>query len=578
LPALELPDLLSASPMPRVDMRELERALSFAFASAGSDVALNEQLEHANLPVSTWDPACFAEDLYLPSLIDKLRGVAVLGQPFQLHAGHLLRVLSQPPADLAVTRFRQHILRELLAFAPWRAAFEELYLKLQQLRALLRDSGLAHRLDANRRRIDILEAVKAVVEHMADSFTEAHSGLSRVRAYGEAVKRSEGYTRLLKILALDEANASLDVRLRIGYEGQLRHFEIVRISEQTDNPFYASRMGRIFRKLVLLWRGYRFSDNEVLACFVDEVFAGVCSDIAPLFQLLADMEFYLAALSFQKLSEQQGLQVCLPELTQAEPFDAICPRELLGLFNPLLLSDRSRPVPCMLEHARHTDPVILTGPNSGGKTRLLQALSLTQLLGQSGFLVPAARARLVWAHGMFLSISDHPAAQQHEGRLGMELLRIRRVFESMRFGAFVVVDELCSGTNPAEGEEIFRMVLDLLRELHPQAFISTHFLQFAARLAAEPGDARSFLQVELDARNLPTYQFMPGVASASLAQQTAARLGVTRDELMALVDRQRRVQRRPSDVSARRARPPKGGVGVAPGGLATERSQRTLGG
>ncbi|HEX6240254.1 MAG TPA: hypothetical protein VFZ61_05155, partial [Polyangiales bacterium] len=188
----------------------------------------------------------------------------------------------------------------------------------------------------------------------------------------------------------------------------------------------------------------------------------------------------------------------------------------------------------------------LTGPNSGGKTRLLQALSLTQLLGQGGFFVPAARAQLVWAHGMFLSITEQAAAHQQEGRLGTELLRIRRVFESMRCGAFVAVDELCSGTNPAEGEEIFRMVLDLLRQLHPQAFISTHFLQFAARLATEHDATRSFLQVELDARNLPTYQFTDGVAQASLAQATAARLGVTREELTALVDRQRRAQLRPS--------------------------------
>lgn len=539
---LPIPDLLSPTALARVDMHELQRALSFAFASAGSDVALNEQLERANLPFSSWDPACFAADLHLPSLIEKLKTVTLQGQTFQLHAGHLLRMLSHPPADLRVAHFRQHILHELLTLPALQRAFEELYVKLQQLRALLRDSGLGFRLDANRRRIEILEAAKAVIRHMVVGFAEAKSGLSRLYAFGRCMHGREGYMRLEKILELDDGNASLEARLQIGYEGQLRHFEIVRISEQTLNPFYASRWGRVFRKLVLLWRGFRFSDSEVLNCFVDEVFAGVASDLTWLFQLLADMEFYLAALRFRQLAHAHDLEVCLPELSVPEPFGAARPRELLGLFNPLLLETRGRPVPCTMRHVDHGVPVILTGPNSGGKTRLLQALSLAQLLGQGGFLVPAARAQLVWAQGMFLSISEHSAAQQEEGRLGMELLRIRRVFESMRFGAFVVVDELCSGTNPAEGEEIFRMVLDLLRELHPQAFISTHFLQFAARLAAEPGQERSFLQVELDARSLPTYQFVPGVASASLAQQTAARLGVTREELMALVDRQRRAQ------------------------------------
>jgi DNA mismatch repair protein MutS2 len=545
--------------MARVDMRELERALGFAFASAGSEVALNEQLAQANLPFSTWDPACFSQDLYLPALIDQLRSVNLRGQPFELHTGHLLRVLSHPPADIAVTRFRQHILHELTHAQGMESAFEELYVKLQALRMLLRDSGLGFRLDANRRRIDILEAAKLVIEHMADGFVGAQSGLSRISLFATELRKSEGYTRLVKILELDDGNASLEARLRIGYEGQLRHFEIVRISEQTLNPFYASRLGRIARKLVLLYRGYRFSDNEVLNCFVDEVFAGVSRDLTWLFQLLADMEFYLAALRFRTISREQGLSVCLPELSVATPYDASCPRELVGLFNPLLLAGNGRPVPCTLAHERHTDPIVLTGPNSGGKTRLLQALSLTQLLAQSGFFAPAASAKLVWAHGMFLSISDQPAAEQREGRLGMELLRIRRVFESMRFGAFVVMDELCSGTNPAEGEEIFRMVLDLLRELHPQAFISTHFLQFAGRLAAESDARRSFLQVELDGRNLPTYQFTSGVASASLAQQTAARLGVTREELTALVDRQRRAQvalSGPASVPPARSSPP----------------------
>ncbi len=144
---------------------------------------------------------------------------------------------------------------------------------------------------------------------------------------------------------------------------------------------------------------------------------------------------------------------------------------------------------------------------------------------------------------MFLSIADHSDAHQHEGRLGTELLRIRKVFESVRIGAFVVVDELCSGTNPSEGEEIFRMVLSLLGELSPQAFISTHFLQFAASLQAEAQAAGlSFLQVELDAREQPTYQFVPGVATTSLAQRTAARLGVTREELLALVNQHRGAQ------------------------------------
>jgi DNA mismatch repair protein MutS2 len=133
-----------------------------------------------------------------------------------------------------------------------------------------------------------------------------------------------------------------------------------------------------------------------------------------------------------------------------------------------------------------------------------------------------------------VSIIEHAQADQREGRLGTELLRIRRLFESLRTGSLVVLDELCSGTNPSEGEEIFRLVVNLLGELRPTAFITTHFLAFARRLSEE-SSSLEFLQVELDAEERPTYRFVPGVATTSLAHKTAERLGVTEGALRALV-------------------------------------------
>jgi len=180
---------------------------------------------------------------------------------------------------------------------------------------------------------------------------------------------------------------------------------------------------------------------------------------------------------------------------------------------------------------------VITGPNSGGKTRLLQSLALTQLLGQVGIFVPASRARLVRAPRLFLSLVTDGDATQVEGRLGTELLRIRELFEQLEPGSVAILDELCSGTNPMEGEAIFEMVVSLLPKLRPQVFVSTHFLGLAARLETDrPVESLAFLQVELDPEERPTYQFVPGVATTSLAHKVAARLGVTPDELRALVD------------------------------------------
>ncbi|MCC6556997.1 MAG: hypothetical protein IT372_28940 [Polyangiaceae bacterium] len=182
--------------------------------------------------------------------------------------------------------------------------------------------------------------------------------------------------------------------------------------------------------------------------------------------------------------------------------------------------------------------ILVTGPNSGGKTRLLQSVALAQLLAQGGMFVPARAATLVRVPALVVSLLQETRFDQSEGRLGMELLRIRALFEELGPGAMVILDELCSGTNPSEGEEIFELVISLLAKLRPQAFITTHFLTFAGRLSREGAiSGLRFIQVELDAGHKPTYQFVAGVATTSLASHAAARLGVTRGELEALIER-----------------------------------------
>lgn len=534
-----LPDLLQRLPMPRTDLDSLRESLRFAFAAGGSDVPLHEALDDTRLPFSTWTPEYFESDLYLESFLKTHAQLELRGGSYQARVRPLLRLLQHPPDDLRTVHFRQAVLRELSQNAAFRTSFEQAYLAFVRFRDLLGDSGLGERLDVNRRRIDILEAARSAIEGLSCSFEGAQSGLSRLRDFARRVESGTGYARLTNLLAFEDDMANLDARLKLGYDGQLRHFEITRIEESKLNPFYATRWGRLLRQLRLLVRGYRFSEAEVLSRFVDEVFLGVEAELVKLFQVLGDMEFYLVALRFRDHSAARGLTVSLPELTAPDTVHE-APRVWVDLFNPLLTCHDAPAIPCTIAQARCDDMVLLTGPNSGGKTRLLQALSLGQMLAQGGVFVPASHAQLVCASAMFLSIGEHTSAHQKEGRLGSELLRIRKVFESVRPGAFVVVDELCSGTNPSEGEEIFRMVLRLLRELSPQVFISTHFLEFAASLSR---DGRStgldFLQVELDAHEAPTYRFVPGVATTSLAHQTAARLGVTTQELMALIHRHR---------------------------------------
>ncbi|WP_437585689.1 MutS-related protein [Sorangium sp. So ce1000] len=542
------PDLLSHRPALRIDARAVKESLAFAFAGGAPAGAFDRHVESASLPPSTWDPSRFAQHVFLRELIVGCLQFTSDGRTYIPSPALLGRALSQPPSDRDTVELRRAIFRELVGSEAQRRDLERAYAALRRWVDQLETIPISRR-EGSRRRLDILAAAKGAFDALADGFAGARSGLSRLSAFGAAVRETEAYRRLADLLAYDEEIATLDVRIRVGSDGYVRDLRALSIRENSENRFYQSPLGRLVTKLVMLWRGYRFSDDELLTRYVNSVFDGIEDDLVALVQLLGDLEFYLAGLALRERARAAGLAVCLPELVPpGSPGGArgeAPGRELKGLFNPLLLASSASTVACDIATDHHDATVIVTGPNSGGKTRLLEALSLAQMMGQAGFFVPAAEARLSMCHGLFVSLIEQAQADQSEGRLGMELLRIRSLFEAMQVGDMVVLDELCSGTNPSEGEEIFQLVISLLSELRPQAFITTHFLELAARLERErPVDRLVFLQVELDAQQWPTYQFVDGVARTSLAHRTAARLGVTREELVALVERSKRAHRR----------------------------------
>lgn len=528
-----VPDLLHPAPQVRVDLEALQQAMAFAFASGVSGGLFADALERASVAPSIWEPASFIKDLFLEDFVARCFRVRIGGHDAILSKNHLVRILASPPADPAVVDFRRAITAELAASPELVRNLEQLYLTLCRLRTALEGVTVGKKWDVNRRQLDALVLVKDVIDRMADGFSGASSGLARLGVFGSRVRTSEPYESLAHLLQYDESLATLHLKVRAGADGRIRGFDIVSVQENSENPFVTSAPRRWLAQIELLFRGFRFGDGEVMARLIDAVYEGLAPDLACFVQLFGDLEFYLGALGFRDIARAAGLQVSLPELVQPDE-----PRALLGLFNPLLVAHGVAAVPCDVQTDRHDTTLMITGPNSGGKTRLLQSIGLAQVLAQAGVFIPARWGRLALAPGLVVSLIQETRADQAEGRLGMELIRIRELFERLPPGAMVILDELCSGTNPSEGEEIFELVISVLTKLRPQAFVTTHFLAFAARLERERriGDLR-FLQVELDPAQQPTYQFVPGVAQTSLAGRAAARLGVTGEQLLALVER-----------------------------------------
>jgi DNA mismatch repair protein MutS2 len=538
-PPLAFVDLLELEPRLRLSTSGLRHGLTFAFSAGGAQAELARALAEAKAPASLWSSECFADDLFLGALVERVLWRGRPAARSSAGAGvrrYLLNMLGAPPsgpARLEALAFRQAISAELDQQPQQRQQVAELVARIEALFELLEAGGMGTRLDPVRRGLDILGAAKRVIDE-ATAFADASSGLRRIAEWALVVRAGAGYRRLAHLLDYDGRLANVQVNVRLGREGDVRSMDVVHVSENVSNPFHVSPWRRFWGRLSLGFRGYRLRKEEVFARLVHDTFDGIMDVFAACLQLLGDLEFYRLGASLAGFARERGLAVCLPRFSDGA-------RTLSALFNPFLLLEERPPRPCDIETGGFGAIVIITGPNSGGKTRLLQALGLSQLLGQAGLFVPAQAAALPWQDGLFASLSVAPEVDQREGRLGTELLRIRRMFEKLETGALVLVDELCSGTNPAEAEELFGMVVALLIELSAQAFVTTHFLEYASRLEqTRPLPGLEYLCVGLDADKRPTYRFERGVAESALAQQTAQRLGVTYQELSALVHAARR--------------------------------------
>jgi DNA mismatch repair protein MutS2 len=531
-----VPDLLHPRASTSLDWDGARRALEFAFTVGDAAGIASGALSSAALAASRFRPEAFSDELFLDELIEGVLRFKIHGRPAPLAKAWLRRLLSHPPDDLGTVAFRHAVLRELSTEPARQEQLLRSYACIVSVLELFDASAGQSRYAMPRWRLDLLGALRACFESLV-AFAGATSGLARLHEYATAVQDTQGYRDLCALLDFESEMAAVDLRVRIGIDGSLRKLEVLRVAEQRGVALYRGPWARFFWRVVSMLRGYRVDDLALVERWFDHVYAGLLDFLPALLQLRGDLEFYLCACHFQSFSQSHGLTVCIPELLAP---DADGDKRLDGLFNPLLLLQMPRPVACTLPPWRFERTCVLTGPNSGGKTRLLQAIALSQLMGQAGFFVAAQRAVLRQASGMFVSLGQENSATQQEGRLGTELLRIRRLFEQALPGSLILLDELCSGTNPSEGEEIFRLVVDLLRELRPEVYVTTHFLSFAGQLVGQADALNlSFLQVQLDAHGVPTFQFITGVAQTSLAKQTAARLGVSRDELLALIRRHR---------------------------------------